>query len=196
MREDPRERGEAEERFLIERVNSMGFDHCRLQVLGYDVPAWAALPSHPGLRFDPKVPVTSTLEDPALQRYFKDGGSVILMICKEANCWERGPIAWPFYKVWPNNSMSGWRSDHGQDTLAGVYAKLSRSVPIETSGKPQWSEVSGTLVRGRCAKGRLIISTFELVTRCPDDPVSALMLNDTIQYATTPFQPAREFVLS
>jgi hypothetical protein len=231
---------------LVKRVNFVGFDQSRFQVLGYDVPAAAARPSHPGLRFDPGVPVTvtSSLEDPALQQYLKDGGTVILMICEEANYWERrpvpklptvekllranelalggrfqgghsdsyfirksehglfsripfrNPIAWPFYKVWPNNSIIGWRADDRRDMLAGAYGNLIRSVPMDASGKPQWSEVSATLVQGRCGRGRLIVSTFELASPCLDDPVAAIMLNDLVQYATTQFQPAREFVLT
>jgi hypothetical protein len=51
-------------------------------------------------------------------------------------------------------------------------------------------------VQGRCGRGRLIVSTFELASPCLDDPVAAIMLNDLVQYATTQFQPAREFVLT
>ena len=229
----------------VKRVNFVGFDQSRFQVLGYDVPAAARRPSRTGMRFDPTVPiaVTSHLDDEDLVRYLKDGATVILMICEEPNYWERrpvpkfppiekllqanglalggrfqgghtdsffirkskdglfsripfeNPIHWPFYKVWPNNSIIGLDPEDRSDMLAGAHGNLIRSIPMDTSGEQRWSEVNATLAQFRCGKGRLIISTFELISPCLDDPIAAIMLNDLVWYAGTPFQPSREFVI-
>ncbi|MGH7575526.1 MAG: glycoside hydrolase family 2 TIM barrel-domain containing protein, partial [Longimicrobiales bacterium] len=230
----------------VQRVNFVGMDHSRFQVLGYDVAAPGQKPSHPGMNFDPSVPVavTLSLDNPALRQYLKEGGSVILMVCSEANYWERRPVArmpaverflepnglalggrfqgghsdsffvrrnvanlfkripfrnpitWPFYRVWPNNTLLGMKAEEQSDVIAGAYGNLIRSIPMDTVGKQRWSEVNATVAQFRCGKGRLIVSTFELASPCLDDPIAAIMLNDLIQYAASDFAPKREFLLS
>jgi hypothetical protein len=230
----------------VKRVNFVGVDQSRYQVLGYEIPVSGGRPSHTSMNFDPSVPVAvaSGLGDPALVKYLKDGATVLLVICDQANYWERrpvprmpgiethlkasglelggryqgghsdsffvrqsvnklfsripfrNPITWPFYRVWPNNTILGMKAEDRNDILAGAYGNLIRSIPMDTEGKQQWSEVNATIAQFRAGKGRLILSTFELASPCLDDPVAAIMFNDLIAYATTEFRPGREFVLA
>jgi hypothetical protein len=107
----------------------------------------------------------------------------------------RNPISWPFYKVWPRNSLIGFQPQERSDLLAGAHGNLIYSVPTDTEGKQRHSEVNATLAQFRCGKGRLIISTFEVVAPSMDDPVAAIMLADLVAYAGSSFQPRREFLL-
>jgi hypothetical protein len=88
------------------------------------------------------------------------------------------------------------KAEERKDILAGAYANLIRSVPMDTEGKQRWSEVNATIAQFRAGKGRLIISTFEFASPCLDDPVAAIMLNDLIAYAASDFRPEREFVFA
>jgi hypothetical protein len=228
----------------VRRVNFVGFDHSRFQVMGYDIPASGGRPSRASFAFDPsvQVAVASSLDSQPLVEYLKDGATVILMVCDHANYWERrpvprmpsiekhlkvnelelggrfqgghsdsffirpvigksswripfrNPIAWPFYKVWPNNSIIGIKPEERNDMLAGAYGNLIRSVPMDPEGNQRWGEVSATIAQFRAGKGRLIVSTFELASPCLDDPVAAIMLNDLVAYAAGDFSPSREFL--
>ena len=107
----------------------------------------------------------------------------------------QNPISWPFHTVWPRHSILGLEPENRADMLAGTHGNLLRSVPMDTSGQQRWSEVNGTLAQFRCGQGRLIVSTFELLAPCLDDPVATIMLNDLIWYAGTSFQPKTEFIV-
>ncbi|MBM3802245.1 MAG: hypothetical protein FJW26_08015 [Acidimicrobiia bacterium] len=107
----------------------------------------------------------------------------------------RNPISWPFYKVWPRNSLIGFQAQERADLLAGANGNLVYSVPTDTEGKQRHSEVNATIAQFRCGKGRLIVSTFEVVAPSMDDPVAAIMLANLVGYAGTSFQPNREFLL-
>jgi hypothetical protein len=89
----------------------------------------------------------------------------------------------------------GMKSESASDILAGAYGNLFRSVPRDSMGTRWWGEVSSTLAQFRCGRGRLLVSTFNLVLPVLDDPVAAVILNDLISYAGTDFKPSTQFFL-
>ena len=100
------------------------------------------------------------------------------------------PITWPFQQAWPEQVVVGFKEENNADVLAGAYgmAIQSRTLDAEDTWRP--GEVNATILQCRYGKGRLIISTFELLARSiNDDPVATIMLNDLIDYASSSFEP-------
>ena len=63
-------------------------------------------------------------------------------------------------------------------------------VPIATV-RPDSPGLNATILQCRYGKGRLIISTFEVLEKkCVYDPVGTIALNDLIAYASSLFEPA------
>ena len=101
------------------------------------------------------------------------------------------PLAWPFEKVWPAHVIVGVKPENQTDMLAGAYGNMITSHALDMDGR--WlspNELNATILQCRYGKGRLLISTFELLEKKSIyDPVGAIMLNDLINYAHGPFDP-------
>jgi hypothetical protein len=101
------------------------------------------------------------------------------------------PISWAFERVWPQHVIVGVKQEHQSDMLAGAYGNMIWSHPLDVDG--HWlppNQVNATILQCRYGKGRLIISTFELLEKkCIYDPVGTIMLNDLIAYANSSFEP-------
>jgi hypothetical protein len=100
------------------------------------------------------------------------------------------PITWAFQQAWPEQVVVGVNPEHHADLLAGAYGMAIQSRTL--NAEEQWTpgEVNATILQCRYGKGRLIISTFELLARSiNDDPVATIMLNDLINYANSAFEP-------
>jgi glycosyl hydrolase family 2 len=101
------------------------------------------------------------------------------------------PIAWPFEKVWPEHVIVGIKPENHMDVLAGAYGNMITSHALDMEGR--WlapNEVNATILQCRYGKGRLILSTFELLEKkSVYDPVGTIMLNDLISYAHSRFDP-------
>lgn len=101
------------------------------------------------------------------------------------------PIAWAFEKVWPEHVIVGVKPENQADMLAGAYGNMIWSHALDMEGR--WlppNQVNATILQCRYGKGRLIISTFELLEKkCVYDPVGTIMLNDLISYAKGSFEP-------
>jgi hypothetical protein len=101
------------------------------------------------------------------------------------------PVSWAFERVWPQHVVVGMKREHQSDILAGAYGNMIWSHPLNMDGR--WltpNEVNATILQCRFGKGRLIISTFELLEKkCVYDPVGTIMLNDLIAYAASSFEP-------
>jgi len=84
----------------------------------------------------------------------------------------------------------GVSPEHQADLLAGAYGMAIQSRTLNAEEKWIPGEVNATILQCRHGKGRLIISTFELLARnINDDPVATMMLNDLIHYASGSFEP-------
>jgi hypothetical protein len=102
----------------------------------------------------------------------------------------KNPIAWAFQQAWPQQVIVGVKGEHHADMLAGAYGVMIWSRTLDPDEKPHVDEINATILRCRYGKGRLIISTFELLTRSiNDDPVVTIMLNDLISHTTEAFEP-------
>jgi hypothetical protein len=101
------------------------------------------------------------------------------------------PIAWPFEKVWPEHVIVGVRPENQTDMLAGAYGNMITSHALDVEG--QWlppNELNATILQCWYGKGRLVLSTFELLEKkSVYDPVGTIMLNDLISYASGSFDP-------
>jgi hypothetical protein len=102
----------------------------------------------------------------------------------------KNPITWAFQQAWPQQVIVGVKGEHHADMLAGAYGVMVWSRTLDPDEKPHVDEINATILQCRYGKGRLIISTFELLTRSiNDDPVATVMLNDLISHATEAFEP-------
>ena len=100
------------------------------------------------------------------------------------------PITWAFQQAWPEQVVVGMKPEHHADLLGGAYGMAIQSRTLDTEQKWNPGEVNATILQCRYGKGRLIISTFELLARSiNDDPVATVMLNDLIDYASSSFEP-------
>jgi Glycosyl hydrolases family 2, sugar binding domain/Glycosyl hydrolases family 2/Glycosyl hydrolases family 2, TIM barrel domain len=100
------------------------------------------------------------------------------------------PMGWGFESVWPRYVVGGIDSNRESDLLAGAFGNMIRSHSLDADGNWYGSEVNGTLFQVRYGKGRLIISTFDLLEKFADDPVASIMLNDLVSYSAGAFEPA------
>lgn len=106
----------------------------------------------------------------------------------------KNPITWAFQQAWPQQVVVGLKDEHHADMLAGAYGVMIWARTLDPDQKAHVSEVNATILQGWYGKGRLIISTFELLTRnINDDPVATIMLNDLIGHATEAFTPGLRF---
>ena len=71
--------------------------------------------------------------------------------------------------------------DH-KDILAGAYTNLL-------------NRQRATIAQYRCGKGRLVISTVNLVEQIHDDPVAVPILTDLIEYVTGDVDSTTEFLI-
>ena len=101
----------------------------------------------------------------------------------------KNPMAWGFERVWPQYVIRGIASDQEPDLLAGAFGNMIRSRALDVDGQWYEGEINATLLQARYGKGRLIISTFDLLENCADDPVATIMLNDLVAYAASAFRP-------
>jgi len=102
----------------------------------------------------------------------------------------KNPITWGFQQVWPQQVIVGIKAENHADMLAGAYGVMIWSRTLDPDQKAHADEVNATILQCRYGKGRLIISTFELLTRSiNDDPVATIMLNDLIGQTTEAFEP-------
>jgi hypothetical protein len=99
-------------------------------------------------------------------------------------------MGWGFESVWPRYVVGGIDSKRESDLLAGAFGNMIRSHSLDADGNWYGSEVNGTLFQVRYGKGRLIISTFDLLEKFADDPVASIMLNDLVSYSAGAFEPA------
>jgi hypothetical protein len=123
------------------------------------------------------------------------GHSDSFFIKKNQGLFERipyhNPFSWVFEKVWPEHVILGLKPENQEDMLAGAYGNMIWSHALDMEGN--WlppSQVDATIMQCRYGKGRLIISTFEILEKkCVYDPVGTIMLNDLIRYAQSDFGP-------
>jgi hypothetical protein len=123
------------------------------------------------------------------------GHSDSFFIKKNQGLFERipyhNPFSWVFEKVWPEHVILGLKPENQEDMLAGAYGNMIWSHALDMEGN--WlppSQVDATIMQCRYGKGRLIISTFEILEKkCVYDPVGTIMLNDLIRYAQSEFEP-------
>jgi hypothetical protein len=106
------------------------------------------------------------------------------------------PIAWPFYRVMPHSVLIGFEPAHQSDIIAGAYGSFFRNTPADSQGKIHTTEVTGTIVQFRFGKGKLLITTFDLLKNLAEDPVATAMFNDLVHYAASDFQPHTELKTS
>jgi hypothetical protein len=108
----------------------------------------------------------------------------------------KNPISWAFEKVWPQHVIVGVKRENQSDMLAGAYGNMIWSHALDVEGR--WlppNQLNATILQCRYGKGRLIISTFEVLEKkCVYDPVGTITLNDLIAYASSRFEPALRFV--
>jgi hypothetical protein len=97
----------------------------------------------------------------------------------------RNPMAWGFEKVWPQYVLRGISSEQEPDLIGGAFGNMIRSRALDVDGQWYESEVNATMLQKHYGKGRIIISTFELLENCADDPVATIMLNDLVAYAAS-----------
>jgi hypothetical protein len=102
------------------------------------------------------------------------------------------PIAWPFNRAIPQSVLIGLTPDEQPDIIAGAYGSFFRNSPADSQGKRHKTEVTGTLLQFRYGKGKLVITTFELLQNLAEDPVATVMFNDLVRYAAGAFQPHTE----
>jgi hypothetical protein len=123
------------------------------------------------------------------------GHSDSFFIKKNQGLFERipyhNPFSWVFEKVWPEHVILGLKPENQEDMLAGAYGNMIWSHALDMEGN--WlppRQVVATFMQCRYGKGRLIISTFEILEKnCVYDPVGTIMLNDLIRYAQGDFGP-------
>jgi hypothetical protein len=102
----------------------------------------------------------------------------------------KNPITWAFQQAWPQQVISGIKAEHHADMLAGAYGLMIYSRTLDPEEKVHTDEVNATILQAGYGKGRLIISTFELLARSVnDDPIATIMLNDLIDYTTEAIEP-------
>jgi len=128
------------------------------------------------------------------------GHSDSFFIKKDRGLFERipysNPFSWAFERVWPEHVIVGIKPENQSDMIAGAYGNMIWSHALDMDGK--WlppNQLNGTIVQCRYGKGRLIISTFEILEKkCVYDPVGTIMLNDLINYARSGFEPGLRLV--
>ncbi len=100
------------------------------------------------------------------------------------------PLTWPFKTVWPKHTLFGIKPEQKDDMLAGAFGMMISFKPRDENGNEVNGEVNATILQCRLGSGRLLIATFNLLDGYLDDPVSTIMLNDLIDYASRGFEPA------
>jgi hypothetical protein len=128
------------------------------------------------------------------------GHSDSFFIKKDRGLFERipysNPFSWVFEKVWPEHVIVGMKPEDQGDMLAGAYGNMIWSHALDMDGK--WlppNQLNATIMQCRYGKGRLIISTFEILEKkCVYDPAGNIMLNDLIHYAQSGFEPTLRLV--
>jgi hypothetical protein len=148
------------------------------------------------------LPIEKDLErnDLFLGRRFQGGHSDSFYARKGLGIFDRipydNPYIWSFKAVWPRRVIAGMKDEQWNDVLAGAHGNLFRSIPRDSMAKTSWEEVSGTLVQFKAGKGRLILSTFNLILPMLEDPAAAVILHDLITYANSDFEPGTNFELN
>jgi len=147
------------------------------------------------------LPIETDLQrnDLFLGRKFQGGHSDSFYARKGLGIFDRvpydNPYIWSFKEVWPRRVIAGLKDPNWEDVLAGAHGNLFRSVPRDSMANTTWEEVSGTLVQFKAGKGRLILSTFNLILPMLEDPAAAVILHDLIDYAHGDFKPRATFKL-
>jgi hypothetical protein len=104
----------------------------------------------------------------------------------------QNPIAWPFYRAIPQSVLIGLTSDQQPDIIAGAYGSFFRNSPADSQGNRHKTEVTGTILQFRYGKGKLVLTTFDLLQSLAEDPVATVMFNDLVRYAAGDFHPRTE----
>ena len=90
----------------------------------------------------------------------------------------QNPTQWQFYRAWPKQVLVGLPPEDLD--------------PQDSEGHDHWTEVNTTLAQFRYGRGRLVVSTFDLLKASLDDPVAAILLHDLVGYAASAFEPQTE----
>jgi len=100
------------------------------------------------------------------------------------------PLGWNFCNVLlSHQAIAGLDVTHRDDILVGAYAEWLRTV-IRSPERSVHGSVTGMVVQFRYKKGRVVITTLDLLSHLGTDPVATLMLHDLVEYCHTGFQPS------
>ncbi|MFQ6133380.1 MAG: glycoside hydrolase family 2 protein [Armatimonadota bacterium] len=84
----------------------------------------------------------------------------------------------------PRHVLAGFGPEDRDDVLSGVFAGWLHGI-------------SPFMVQARCGKGRLLVTTFDVVSQYGEDPISTALLHDLLAYlASEKCQPKRTLDLS
>jgi len=76
--------------------------------------------------------------------------------------------------------------------LAGAYGSFFRNSPFDSTGQVHPCEITGTILQAGYGKGKLVISTFDLLNYLALEPVATIMFNDLVSYTADPIRPSME----
>ncbi|MCH2125831.1 MAG: hypothetical protein MK165_13620 [Pirellulaceae bacterium] len=100
------------------------------------------------------------------------------------------PLGWNFCNVLlSHQAIAGIDVRHRDDILVGAYAEWLRTV-IRSPERSIHGSVTGMVVQFRFKKGRVVMTTLDLLAHLTTDPVATLMLQDLVEYCHTGFQPS------
>jgi len=181
----------------------------RFEALGYDVKPLGDQIIPSGVQkgqfdlggIDLKIPLVTTKLDATAEELLKQGGTVLWLVCADMlftaahlPLQDLDGSVLPFlhqHGLELGKKSLGMKPENQSDMLAGAYGNMIWSHALDMEGK--WlppSQVDATIMQCRYGKGRLIISTFEILEKkCVYDPVGTIMLNDLIHYAQSDFEP-------
>ena len=102
------------------------------------------------------------------------------------------PLGWTFHRILePYKAIGSLRPGSKDDLLVGGYSEWLRS-RIKSPHGAVVGELNGLAAQFRYRKGRLVITTLDLLGNLQVDPVATIMFHDLVEYCHTDFRPMTE----
>ena len=99
------------------------------------------------------------------------------------------PLGWNFCNVLlSHKAIAGIDAEHQEDILVGAYAEWLRTV-IRSPERSVHGSVTGMVIQFGYQKGRVVMTTLDLLPQLETDPVATIMFHDLVEYCHTGFQP-------
>ena len=93
------------------------------------------------------------------------------------------PHTWSFRHIWPKTALIGMQPAQHGDILSGGYMNLFNKQVVTTA-------------QFKVGKGRLIVTTMNLLEHVAMEPAATLVFNGMIEYAAGDFKPTTELKLT